>query len=83
MNTANAGALPAFDIRRLGKQLLIGGVALAAVIAGALYGAHWWTLGRFLLSTDDAYDGGDVTAMSPRVSGYIATVAVTDRKSVV
>jgi membrane fusion protein (multidrug efflux system) len=39
--------------RRLG--LLI--AAALAVTAGSWFGYHWWTTGRFIVSTDDAYVG--------------------------
>ena len=38
--------------------------------------------GRFIESTDDAYVGGDVTVIAPKVSGFIADVAVTDNQAV-
>ncbi|CAG9184785.1 HlyD family secretion protein [Cupriavidus pampae] len=55
------------------------------VLAGAgvvAYGAHWWTAGRFLEETDDAYVGGDVTVVGTKVAGYITEVAVTDNQTV-
>jgi membrane fusion protein, multidrug efflux system len=42
----------------------------------------WWTLGRFIESTDDAYVGGDVTVIAPKVAGFIAQLAVTDNQPV-
>lgn len=64
--------------RRAGRIL-----ALCAVLAGALaYGAHWWTQGRFIESTDDAYVGGDVTVIAPRISGYVAHILVEDNQHV-
>ena len=41
---------------------------------------HWsrWTGSARLEATDDAYIAGDVTPLSARVSGYIASVAVND-----
>jgi membrane fusion protein (multidrug efflux system) len=57
----------------------------AAVLIGAgvaWYGYDYWTVGRFIESTDDAYVGGDVTVMAPKVSGFIAQVAVVDNQLV-
>ncbi len=54
----------------------------AAVVAGVIYGGHWWSVGRFIESTDDAYVGGDVTVIGPKVPGYIAELAVTDNQAV-
>ena len=58
------------------RQLGLAGAALLIGIGAAWYGDHWWTIGRFLESTDDAYVGGDVTVIAPKVSGFIADVAV-------
>jgi membrane fusion protein, multidrug efflux system len=67
---------------RLRKRLLIGVAAVALVGAGAWYGWSWWTTGRFIESTDDAYVGGDVTSIASKVAGFIDTVAVTDNQPV-
>ncbi len=56
-------------------------VAVAAISA-ASYGVYWSHTGQFLQSTDDAYVGGDVTVMAPKVSGLIADVVVTDNQTV-
>jgi len=63
------------------RALAWAAVALVAVAGGA-YGAHWWTESRFIEETDDAYVGGDVTVIAPRVSGYIVDVAVHDNQHV-
>ena len=70
--------------RRLGAArktvpLLLGAAAAAAL---AWYGWSWWEAGRFVQSTDDAYVGGDITPVSPRIAGFIAEVAVTDNQRV-
>ena len=53
------------------------------VLAGAgTYGWYWFKTGRFLESTDDAYVKADYTTIAPKVSGYIAEVAVEDNQSV-
>jgi membrane fusion protein, multidrug efflux system len=61
------------------------GVISAAALLGAAavwYGHDYWTVGRFIESTDDAYVGGDVSALAPKVAGFIAEVAVTDNQVV-
>jgi membrane fusion protein (multidrug efflux system) len=68
--------------RRLGKRHLLLGLGIAAGVAVAVWGAHWWTVGRFIESTDDAYVGADITTISSKVSGYITQVAVTDNQRV-
>ena len=58
------------------RQLGLAGAALLVGIGAAWYGHHWWTVGRFIESTDDAYVGGEVTVIAPKVAGFIADVAV-------
>ncbi len=57
-------------------------VPIAVAVAALAYGAHWWTAGRFVEDTDDAYVGGDVTVIGSKVPGYIQAVAVTDNQGV-
>lgn len=57
-------------------------LALAALGGGAYYGYDWWTNGRFIMSTDDAYVGGNVTPIGAHVSGFVAQVLVTDNQYV-
>jgi membrane fusion protein (multidrug efflux system) len=47
-----------------------------------LDGHHWWTVGRFIESTNDAYVGGDITVIAPKVAGFISEVAVADNQAV-
>lgn len=54
----------------------------AAALAAASYGAYWWHTGRFMQTTDDAYVGGDISAISSKVSGYIQQLAVQDNMAV-
>ena len=49
------------------------GVVLAIVVA-----AYYITVGRFVVSTDDAYVQADSTLVASRVSGYISAVLVND-----
>ena len=69
-------------IRLSRKQLGLVGGALLAGLGVAWYGTDWWTVGRFIDSTDDAYVGGDVTVIAPKVAGFIAEVAVSDNQEV-
>ena len=57
-------------------------IPLVLAVAAAAWGAHWWTSGRFIEDTDDAYVGGDVTVVASKVAGYVQTVAVTDNQVV-
>jgi len=66
------------ELKRLGLYLAIG----LAVLAIVGYGYHWVTVGRFIETTDDAYVGGDITVIAPKVAGFIEQVAVNDNQSV-
>lgn len=57
-------------------------VALALMAGAAWYGYNWWTHGRFMVSTDDAYIGGDIAIISPKVGGYVEKVNVTNNQIV-
>jgi len=90
MNASTAGvgrdvdsAIPSDAIqgvrrKRFALYAAIGLGALAAVICGY----YWITVGRFTESTDDAYVGGDITVIAPKVAGFIEQVAVTDNQTV-
>ena len=68
---------------RLGrKQLALAGLALAIILGGIGYGRYWWTTGRFIESTDDAYVGGNVTALSPHVAGFVSQILIGDNQFV-
>ena len=53
-----------------------------ALIGGGWYGYNWWTTGRFMVSTDDAYIGGDIAVIQPKVTGYVAKVNVVANQMV-
>ncbi len=50
--------------------------------AAGWYGHNWWTDGRFLVSTDDAYISGDISVISPKVTGYVQKVNVIENQKV-
>lgn len=57
-------------------------ILLAGVSAGAYEGHAWWTHGRFMETTDDAYVSADITTVLSKVSGYVAEVAGADNRMV-
>lgn len=57
--------------------------ALALAIGvGGYYCHYWWTAGRYMVATDDAYVGAKNATLSPKVSGYIADIVVADNARV-
>jgi membrane fusion protein (multidrug efflux system) len=64
------------------KQALLGLAVAAGGFAAAGYGHYYWTTGRYLVSTDDAYVDVHSAMISPKVSGYISDVPVNDNQPV-
>jgi membrane fusion protein (multidrug efflux system) len=58
------------------------GIGIVALIALVAYGVRWWTVGRFIQSTDDAYLQADSVTIAPKVGGYITKVYVRDNQAV-
>jgi membrane fusion protein, multidrug efflux system len=77
-------AEPAAKSTKSGKfrRLLMAGAAVAVLAGAAWYGWDYWTVGRFLVSTDDAYVKADNTTVAPKVSGYLHEVLVRDNERV-
>jgi membrane fusion protein (multidrug efflux system) len=74
---------PAKAARRkliLRRVLLIGGVLF--VLVGAIWGVRHFIYGRYQQSTDDAFIQSDAITVSPKVSGYVDRVFVTDNQDV-
>jgi membrane fusion protein (multidrug efflux system) len=69
--------------RALPKRLVaaLAAIGLAAV-GGGYFGHQWWTIGRFIETTDDAYVGGDVTTIAPQVAGFVTAILVADNAHV-
>ena len=64
------------------RRTLIAGAAAALLATASWYGWDYWTVGRFLVSTDDAYVKADNTTIAPKVSGYLNQVQVGDNEHV-
>lgn len=67
--------------RRKGRLILLV-LGLLILAGGGTYGFHWWTVGRFLETTDDAYLQADAVTVAPRIAGYVSEVLVGDNQSV-
>ncbi|WP_426434782.1 HlyD family secretion protein [Bradyrhizobium genosp. P] len=64
------------------RRLLLTGAAVAVLAGAGWYGWDYWTVGRFQVSTDDAYVKADNTTIAPKVSGYLSDVLVGDNERV-
>ena len=60
------------------RKLLLGAVVAICVGAAAWFGYDYVTVGRFMVSTDDAYVQAYNTTLAAKVAGYVASVLVTD-----
>ncbi|RWO07796.1 MAG: HlyD family secretion protein [Mesorhizobium sp.] len=68
--------------KRSARSFLLPIIALGLLGAGAWYGYDYWTDGRFMISTDDAYVQADMAFISPKISGYVDQVKVTENQQV-
>ena len=64
------------------RKALLMGAAIVALGGASWYGYDYWTVGQYLVSTDDAYVKADNTTIAPRVSGYLGSVLVGDNERV-
>ncbi len=64
------------------KPIAITVLAALAAAAFAFAAHHWWVVGRFIESTDDAYINGDVTVIAPKVAGFVESISVKDNQQV-
>jgi len=64
------------------KRALMAAAGAAAIALAAHYGWDYWSVGRFHVSTDDAYVQADTTTIAPKVSGYLVDVLVGDNQAV-
>jgi len=65
----------------LRRKVLIGVGALAA-LAAIYFGIHYMVVGRYMVTTDDAYVRANNTVMGAKIAGHISKVAVGDNMRV-
>ena len=68
--------------RRHAKSTLVAVAVLGATAGVAWLRYDYWTIGRFLASTGDAYEQVEYTTVAPKISGYIDQVLVEDSQPV-
>jgi membrane fusion protein (multidrug efflux system) len=59
------------------KRVLIG-IGTLLALAVAAYGVHYFLVGRFFVSTDDAYVRANNTTLGARVAGHVAAILPGD-----
>jgi membrane fusion protein (multidrug efflux system) len=78
---SSAGRMRASE-QWLKQHFLLALAAPLALVLVVAWARHYFTSGRFLVSTDDAYVQADSTIVASRVSGYISAVLVQDDQAV-
>jgi membrane fusion protein (multidrug efflux system) len=73
---------PEVKPRRSIRTIVLSAALLAVLGVAGYFGSHWWTVGRFLVSTDDAYVGAKSATLAAKIPGYMATLAVDDNQHV-
>ncbi|SLN43730.1 putative multidrug resistance protein EmrK [Aquimixticola soesokkakensis] len=69
-------AVPPAQKPKSRKKAILMGVALVVLAGIGFEGYKWWTDGRFMVETDDAYVTADIAIVSSRILGYVASVDV-------
>ncbi len=64
------------------KRTALGFALVAALGVAGDRGYDYWKVGRFQVSTDNAYVQADFTTVAPKISGYINEVLVGDNETV-
>lgn len=64
------------------RRAILGAVILAALSGAAYYGQHWYVLGRFQVSTDDAYVKTDMAQLGAKVAGYVTEIPAAENAAV-
>jgi membrane fusion protein (multidrug efflux system) len=73
-----AAAAPSAAPKSGKRKLVLSGIGLLLALAAAAYGVHYFLIGRFFISTDDAYVRANSTTLGARVSGHIAAIVPDD-----
>lgn len=64
------------------KRLILGAVALIALGVAGREGYSYVTVGQYMVSTNDAYLKADITAIAPKVQGYVKQIVVKENQRV-
>jgi membrane fusion protein (multidrug efflux system) len=69
-------------LRRPSRRTLTLVIGSVLLLGGAIWGVRWWTVGRYIESTDDAYLQADSMTVAPKVSGYVTEIYVNENQAV-
>lgn len=77
-NASDASANPKSKMR---KRLIVGAGA-AVALALIYFVIHYMVVGRYMITTDDAYVRGNNSTLGARVAGHVASIKVADNSRV-
>lgn len=64
------------------RRIVLGAIVVGALAAAGNYGYNWYTLGRFQVSTDDAYVKADMSQIGAKVAGYVTDIPAAENSAV-
>ena len=64
------------------KKIVLLVMFLSLLSGGGVFGWHWWTEGRFVETTDDAYVHADSTPVAAKLSGYVRAIHAVENRPV-
>lgn len=82
MTTMSRGAATPSRRRQIVTRVGLALALLTGTAAAGHFGYDYWTTGRFLVTTDDAYVKADYTTVAPKISGYLSEVRIRDNEAV-
>ncbi len=66
----------------MNKKVIFGGAGLLALGGGLLLGLNWYSHGRWIIATDNAYVRADITMISAKTEGFVREISVADNAHV-
>ncbi len=75
---APASQSPVKPKGNLRKRLILGTLLVAALATAGWYGNQWYQVGRFTVSTDDAYVKTDKSGLSAKLAGLVKATPVAN-----
>ncbi len=63
-------------LNNIRKKKIIQALLIVLALLGLWFSYKWITHWRYMLSTEDAYVQGDISAIAPKLNGYIEKIAI-------
>jgi membrane fusion protein (multidrug efflux system) len=64
------------------KKIVLGALAAVLLASAGYFGGHYVLVGRFQVTTDDAYVRANTTTLAAKVPGYVAQIVAADNAQV-